>query len=137
MQTCSEKNEVQMITNVLPQGASASDQDSLKTMVDLSVASDTKPDTLLIDAGYGYDANICYSKDHEIKQIAPTTGKKKDQVGLEECTLDELTRIATCPAGKRPMKSRFNQRNKKVMPCFLSLVVTLGEDQHSQPMTGH
>lgn len=118
MQTCSEGNEVQMITNVLPQGASASDMDSLKTMVDLSVASDTKPDTLLTDAGYGSDANVGYSEDHEIKQIAPTTGKKKDQVGLEECTLDELNRIAACPAGKHPMKSRFHHDEQKGYALF-------------------
>lgn len=122
MQTCSEKNEVQMITNVLPQGASASDQDSLKTMVDLSAASDTKPGTLLTDAGYGSDANVCYSEANEIKQIAPTTGKKKDQVGLEECTLDELNRIATCPAGKRPMKSRFNHDEQKGYAIFFKNV---------------
>ena len=118
MQTCSEKNEVQMITNVLPQGASASDMDSLPTMVDLAVASDTKPDTLLTDAGYGSDANVCYAKEKEIEQIAPTTGKKKDQVGLEECTLDELNRIAICPAGKRPMKSRFNHDDQKGYAIF-------------------
>lgn len=107
MQTCSGKNEVQMITNVLPQGASASDMDSLKMMVDMSVESDTKPATLLTDAGYGSDANVCYSAAKNIEQIAPTIGKKKDQLGLEECTLDEFNRILICPAGKRPMKSRF------------------------------
>lgn len=118
MQTCSENNEVQMITNVLPQGASASDQEALKTMVDLSIASDTKPDILLTDAGYGSDANVCYSQDHEIKQIAPTTGKQKDQVGLEECTLDELNRIAICPAGKRPAKSMFDPDKEKGYALF-------------------
>ena len=108
MQTCSKNNEVQMITNVLPQGASASDMDSLKTMVDMTIESNTKPETLLTDAGYGSDTNVCYAQQHEIEQLAPTTGKKKDQLGLEECTLDELNRIESCPAGKRPMKSRFN-----------------------------
>jgi|GEM_PF-1732763 len=98
--------------------AEASDMDSLKTMVDLSVASDTKPDTLLTDAGYGSNANVCYSETNETKQIAPTTGKKKDQVGLEECTLDELNRIATCPAGKRPMKSRFNHEEQAGYALF-------------------
>lgn len=96
-----------MITNILPQGASASDMDSLKTMVDMSLKSDTKPASLLTDAGYGSDANVCYSAEKKIEQIAPTTGKKKDQLGLEECHLDEFNRILICPAGKRPMKSRF------------------------------
>lgn len=118
MQTCSENNEVQMITNVLPQGASASDQEALKTMVDLSIATETKPEILLTDAGYGSDANVCYSEANEIKQIAPTTGKNKDQVGLEECTLDELNRIAVCPGGKHPMKSRFNHDTQKGYAVF-------------------
>ncbi len=118
MQTCGEKNDVQMITNVLPQGASASDQEALQTMVDLSVASNTKPDTLLTDAGYGSDANVCHSEANGIEQLAPTTGKRKDQLGLEECTLDELNRIASCPAGKRPMKSRFNHEEQKGYALF-------------------
>lgn len=118
MQTCSEKNEVQMITNVLPQGASASDQEALVTMVDLSVESGTKPDTLLTDAGYGSDANVCYAEKKEIEQLAPTIGKKKDQLGLEECTLDELNRIESCPAGKRPIKSRYNHETQKGYAVF-------------------
>ena len=87
-------------------------------MVDMSVESGTKPDTLLTDAGYGSDSNVCYSNEKEIEQLAPTIGKKKDQLGLEECTLDELNRIETCPAGKRPMKSRFNHESQKGYALF-------------------
>lgn len=118
MQTCSENNDVQMITDILPQGASASDQDSLEAMVDSSIESNTKPESLLTDAGYGSDANVCYSREHGIEQIAPTLGKKKQQLGLEECTLDELNRIERCPAGKRPMKSRFNHDTQKGYAIF-------------------
>lgn len=107
MQTYGEENEVQMITNVLPQGASASDMDSLKTMVDMSIESETKPEKILTDGGYGSDANVGYAKEKEIEQIAPTLGKKKGQVGLEECALDEFNRILICPGGKRPLKSKF------------------------------
>eukprot|EP00831_Metopus_contortus_P036000 TRINITY_DN28584_c0_g2_i2.p1 TRINITY_DN28584_c0_g2~~TRINITY_DN28584_c0_g2_i2.p1 ORF type:complete len:206 (-),score=52.10 TRINITY_DN28584_c0_g2_i2:115-732(-) len=68
MQTCNEKKEVQMITHVLPQGAAASDMDSLKTMVDLSVESGTRPDTLLTDAGYSSNSNVSYSKKKKKKK---------------------------------------------------------------------
>ena len=93
-------------------------QEALQTMVDLSVASNTRPDVLLTDAGYGSDANVCYSETKDIEQLAPTTGKKKDQLSLEECTLDELNRIESCPAGKRPMKSRFNHEAQKGYALF-------------------
>ncbi|MDD4466188.1 MAG: transposase [Dehalococcoidales bacterium] len=118
MQTYGEENEVQMITNVLPQGASASDMDSLKTMVDMSIESGTKPEKGLTDAGYGSDDNVCYAKEKGIELIAPTTGKKKGQLGLEECVLDELNRIERCPAGKRPMKSRFDHDKGKGYALF-------------------
>ncbi len=107
MQTYGEQNQVQMITDILPQGASASDMDSLPTMVERSVQAGTKPEVLLTDAGYGSDSNVCHSKRFDIEQIAPTTGKKKGQLGLEECTIDEFKRILICPGGKRPFKSTF------------------------------
>jgi len=122
MQTYGDGNTVQMITNVLPQGASASDQDSLPTMVDQSIASDTKPATLLTDAGYGSDANVCYAAGHDVLQIAPTTGKKKGQLGLEECTLDAYHQMLICPAGKRPAKSMFDLYKGKGYALFFKEV---------------
>jgi len=68
MQTYSEQNQVQMITDILPQGASASDMDSLPVMVGRSVQAGTKPEILLTDAGYGSDYNVCHSKLFDIEQ---------------------------------------------------------------------
>ena len=60
-----------------------------------------------------------YAKEKGIEQLAPTIGKKKGQPGLEECVLDELNRIKRCPAGKRPMKSRFNHDQGKGYALFV------------------
>ena len=52
-------------------------------------------------------SNVSKLAKMDIELIAPTTGKDKKKVGLEECTLDDQQRVITCPCGKRPMQKRY------------------------------
>lgn len=50
-ETCSDENEVQLVTAAIPQGASASDMDSLKEIQVQLAANDIAPEKLFADAG--------------------------------------------------------------------------------------
>jgi len=71
----------------LPQTASEADQVALAPMLDEMIKVDAMPESLLADSAYGSDGNVSKLAEIDIELIAPTTGKDKKKVGLEECTL--------------------------------------------------
>lgn len=106
-ETCSDENKVQLITAAIPQGASASDMDSLKGNQDQLVENGIAPEKLFTDAGFGSDENYKNAADAGIELIAPAPHQPQDKVGLDQCKLDDNNVIIECPAGNRPMVSYF------------------------------
>ena len=117
-ETCNPENPVQIITAALPQTASEADQTSLEPMLDEMAKVDAIPESLLADSGYGSDGNVFRSAERNVELIAPTIGKDKKKVGLEECTLDDQQRVITCPCGKKPMLKRYiGEKGRAVFPA--------------------
>ena len=117
-ETYNPENPVQIITAALPQTASEADQTSLEPMLDEMAKVDAIPESLLADSGYGSDGNVFRSAERNVELIAPTTGKDKKKVGLEECTLDDQQRVITCPCGKKPMLKRYiGEKGRAVFPA--------------------
>ena len=119
-ETCSEKNDVQLITTAIPQGASASDMDSLPLVEDKLEKEGLLPEELFADAGYGSDTNYVYSIEKGIELIAPTPHQPENKVGLNECEFDSENRIIACPAGKKPISKSF--KNGKGRAVFFKSV---------------
>ena len=88
-ETCSDKNEVQLITAALPQGGSESDMESLPKIEEKLKKEEHLPEELFADAGYGSDENYVKSAENGVKLIAPTAHQPKDKVGLNKCKFDE------------------------------------------------
>jgi len=106
-QTFNPENPVQIVTVVVPQSASESDQNAVMPMLDEMEKVGAKPEIILADSGYGSDGNVVDAAKRDIELIAPTTGKEKDALGLEECKFDANNRIIECPCGRKPLKSTF------------------------------
>ena len=119
-ETCSDGNEVQLITAAIPQGASASDMDSEKLVQEKLKQEGHLPEKLYADAGYGSDDNYVNAAKDGIELISPAPHQPEGKVGLDECKWDEEDRIVECPAGKRPMFKEF--KNGKGRAVFFKSV---------------
>jgi len=106
-QTCNPDNPVQIVTAVIPQSASESDQNAVEPMLDEAEKIGAKPQRSLMDSGYGSDENVTNAADRGVELIAPTTGKEDGKLGLEECVFDENNRLIKCPLNKKPLKCTF------------------------------
>jgi hypothetical protein len=128
-ETCSDENEIQLITVALPQTAADSDMGSVESVNDELEKNDLLPDQMLADAGYGSDANVEAAAKRGVELVAPT----KENADLSACeediasslTLDdfaideETETVETCPAGHKPLTSGHNKDTGKtttVMP---------------------
>lgn len=119
-ETCSDGNEVQLITAAIPQGASASDMDSEKLIQEKLKEEGRLPEKLYADAGYGSDDNYVNAAKDGIELIAPAPHQPEGKVGLDECNWDEQNRIVECPAGKKPILKSF--KNGKGRALFFQSV---------------
>ena len=119
-ETCSDDNDVQLITAAIPQGASASDMDSETLVQEKLKAEGHLPEKLYADAGYGSDDNYMNAAKDGIELIAPTPHQPGGKVGLDECELDSENRIIACPAGKKPIYKSF--KNGKGRAVFFKSV---------------
>lgn len=120
METCNPENPAQLITAVLPQKASACDQNAVDLMLPLAEKAGARPETLLADAGYGSDENVLKAVDAGVKLVAPTTGKNPERFGLEDFCIDELNRVVKCPCAKSPLKKQYEVFSGKGRVGFAS-----------------
>ena len=119
-ETCSDDNEVQLITAAIPQGASVSDMDSEKLIQEKLKDEGHLPEKLYADAGYGSDENFVNAAKDGIELIAPTPHQPEGKVGLDECKWDDQNRIVECPAGRKPIFKGF--KNGKGRAVFFQSV---------------
>lgn len=119
-ETCSDKNDVQLITAAIPQGGSESDMNSLPEVEAKLEKEGHLPEKLYADAGYGSDENYVMSAEKSVKLIAPAPPKPEGKVGLDECAFDDENKLIACPAGKKPMFKSF--KNGKGRAVFFKSV---------------
>jgi len=108
-ETCSEANDVQLITGVQTEPAHTSDQDALEPMLDQLETHDRKPEILYADTGYGSDDNVTHAEDRGVDLQSPVPGGAKqnpDDLTIDDFVVDEDTQtVERCPNGHAPVSS--------------------------------
>jgi len=115
-ETCSEDNEVQLITCAIPQTASDSDSDVIEQVCEALKESDHIPECLLADTLYGSDENLQKSAKYGIDIVSPVSGKTPTpgKMTIGDFEVDEETEMVTaCPAGRTPSKSVYDPKTGK------------------------
>ena len=108
-ETCSESNEVQLITGVDVEPADHSDQQAVEPMLDELDKQDRKPDVMYTDSGYGRDDNVVVAEDRGVDLQSPVAGlspQNKDDLTVDDFVIEDGTeRVERCPNGCVPKSS--------------------------------
>ena len=106
-ETCSDGNDVQLITGVIPETANANDSDAVRPMLEQLDANGLTPEQMAADTAYGSDENYAIAESFGVELIAPVPGRAPD-VRAEDLTLDDFAHnevtgsVDACPAGHAP-----------------------------------
>jgi len=112
-ETCSEENEVQLITSATVQTAAESDRDSLAPTLEDLEGKGLLPEMLLADTAYGRDENVHLAEQKGVDLQSPVAddGKKREGKNLFSLNVDdfvidpETETVQRCPAGCKPASS--------------------------------
>lgn len=107
-ETCSEANEVQLITAALPQSACERDENSVVPMLAQLEKSQMLPDEMTADTAYGSDGNYQTAAEMGVELIAPVAGRPPEAdaeaLTVDDFAVDERTgAVEACPAGNVPL----------------------------------
>jgi hypothetical protein len=112
-ETCSETNDVQLITNVLCEPAHCSDQGAVGPMLEQLEAHALQPTTLFADTHYGSDANVVLAAQKGVDLQSPVSGKEpSESLTLNDFSIEETTEtVLACPNGCVPASSTPDAEN--------------------------
>ena len=108
-ETCSDRNDVQLILGVIPETACANDSDAVRPMLEQLDANGLTPEQMAADTAYGSDENALVAESFGVELIAPVPGRTPP-VGTAELTLDDFAHhevsgsVDACPAGHSPLR---------------------------------
>lgn len=117
-ETCAEKNEVQLVTAVIPQTAADDDRDATPEVLDKLEANDLLADTLYADTHYGSDASHQQCAERGVDLQSPVSGKQTGEaihnLNIDDFVIDEATEtVELCPAGHEPTRSEHDSDSGK------------------------
>jgi len=121
-ETCSESNDVQLITDILPQTAADLDSEALPEMVQRLQDKQRKPEELLADAAYGSDANVQHCAAQGVQLLAPA--KRRHESNRNAMTALDFERnpstheVIRCPAGHTPCATHYSAKNDEGFALF-------------------
>jgi hypothetical protein len=108
-ETCSDANDVQLITGALPQTACEYDGDALVPVLEQLERSGLLPEEMMADTHYGSDENVQAAEGRGVELVAPVPGrepasKAADALSIDDFAIDERTgNVEACPAGHAPL----------------------------------
>jgi hypothetical protein len=118
-ETCSESNEVQLITGVDVEPADHSDQQAVEPMLDELDKQDRKPEVMYTDSGYGRDDNVVVAEDRGVDLQSPVAGlspQNKDDLTVDDFVIEERTeRVERCPNGCVPKSSTHDAKKGQTL----------------------
>jgi hypothetical protein len=116
-ESCSESNEVQLITSAIPQTAAEEDGESLPEVIDDLERKELRPEALYADARYGSDENVRLCGEKGIDLQSPVSGRggeDTDALNIDDFVVDEQTeKVERCPAGQEPVRSEHDAETGK------------------------
>ena len=107
-ETCSNQNDVQLITGVIPETACANDSAAVRPLLEQLDAHGLTPAQLAADTTYGSDENGVLAASFGVERIAPVPGRAP-QWEPQSLTLDDFAHhegtgsVEACPAGHAPL----------------------------------
>jgi hypothetical protein len=117
-ETCSVDNDVQLITEVLPQTAAEPDAGALQPMLEKLQEQERLPEEMLADTAFGGDENVQAAADLGVEVISPvagpTTEAEKDpaRLTIDDFAHDERTgKVGACPTGRVPLQTVHDAAN--------------------------
>jgi len=115
-ETCSEENQVQLVTSAIPQTACESDADVVEEVREALKASELLPGEMLADTLYGSDENVQASAEDGMELVSPVSGKTPggETMTIGDFDVDDATEeVRTCPAGHTPRHSEHDPETGK------------------------
>jgi len=113
-ETCSQDNDVQLITAVDVEPAHAHDQEALVPMLEQLDQQDRLPHTLYADTHYGRDENVVAAQTKGVDLQSPVGGtapQNPQDLTVDDFVIDESTELVErCPAGHVPTSSTHDAR---------------------------
>ncbi len=119
-ETCSNDNDVQIITSAIPQTAVVSDSASLPAVLEDLVENDLEAEVLLADTSYGSDENVMLAEEnYNTEVVSPTSGTSLDfdasKLSIDDFSSDENSEhVNSCPAGYVPTETIIDSSKDKV-----------------------
>lgn len=114
-ETCSEENEQQLITAVIPQTAVDSDMNALPQVLDQLEENELKATEVLGDSHYGTDDNVIAAKKRGVEVVSPVKkGPEKSipepgELSVADFEFDENEQqVLHCPEGHAPVHSEYD-----------------------------
>ena len=112
-ETCSDDNEVQLITSAIAQTAVESDANAVEKVLEDLKSNDLVPDEMVADTGYTGDENVQLAEEQGVEIVGPvpggSTGNADEQLTIDDFNIDEETEeVVCCPAGHKPKSSEHN-----------------------------
>lgn len=122
-ETCSEENEVQLVTCAIPQTACEHDSHAVEKVCDELRESGNLPEQMLADTSYGSDDNVQNASGDGMNLVSPVSGKEPGPVTVCDFEIDEETNtVKVCPAGHKPLKSEYDSE-KEITRTVMSISV--------------
>jgi len=123
-ETCSDDNDVQLITSAIAQTAVESDANAVEEVLEDLKSNDLVPDEMFADTGYTGDENVQLADEQGVDLVGPVPGcsteEDDEQLDVDDFDIDEKTEeVVCCPAGHKPESSEHNSdtgKTKTIMP---------------------
>jgi hypothetical protein len=116
-ETCSDDNDVQLITSAIAQTAVESDANAVEEVLEDLKSNDLVPDEMVADTGYTGDENVQLADEHGVDLVGPVPGCSTEDEGdlnVDDFNIDEETEeVFCCPAGHKPESSEHNSDTGK------------------------
>ncbi len=116
VETCSEQNDVQLVTGALAQTAADTDVESFYTILGLLKEGDRLPVSILADASYGSDSNAQSAAAEGVILVSPvnTSNRNDEKLHVDDFDVNpETMEVEACPAGHTPLDSVHNPETGK------------------------
>ena len=132
VETCSDKNDVQLILTAIPQTAADQDASSLTPVLADLKAKELLPEQMLADTAYGSDENVQEAAKLGVELVTPMPGAEPESAKtpasdtptasepssnppMEKLTIDDFSvdertgKVSACPSGRLPLNVLYEQ----------------------------